>query len=76
MEKLTAEEVQIKARKRAKNIARMMGTDDGLQLLEALKDQFGVGPLVQHDAHTTVVKTAQYDVILWIEEVIQRGNEL
>lgn len=76
MEKLTAEEIQIRARKRAKNIARMMGTSDGLQLLDALEDQFGSGPLVQDDAHKTAIKAAQYDVILWIKEVIKRGNDL
>jgi len=74
--KLTAEEVQIRARKRVLDITRMLETDDGKKLLENLEIEFDSRPLVRDSAHQTVIAAAQRDVIHWIKEIIRRGNDL
>ena len=76
MEKLTAAEVKLRAQKRVKNIAVLLESDGGKDLMKELKDQFDSRPLVHGDAHQTVIAAAQRDVIHWIEEIIKRGNEL
>lgn len=76
MEKLTAADVKLRAQKRVKNIAVLLASDGGKDLMKELENQFDSQSLVRKDAHETVVAAAQRDVIHWIREIQKRGNEL
>ncbi len=76
MEKLSVAEIKLRAQKRVKNISTLLASDGGKDFMKELKEQFDSEPLVHLDAHRTVVAAAQRDVIHWIEEIQQRGNDL
>ena len=45
----------------------------GREVMQEIKDQFDQEILCMEDAHETIIRAAQRDVVRWIEEVINRG---
>jgi len=66
------------ARKRAMSkavvFAEVFANPQGAEVLLEIKNQFDVDVLCVEDAHETIIRAAQRDVVRWIEEVITRGN--
>jgi hypothetical protein len=78
MERLTAEDVQARARQRATMFSEYFDTETGKEVLKELRsefcDMFLTDGVQGHD--NIVIQAAQRDVIHWIEEIIQRGRKL
>ena len=70
------EEVRKNAQAKASSFAELFGSSIGKVVLGEIKEQFDVRVLCVEDAHETIIRAAQRDVVHWIEEVIERGSRL
>ena len=71
----SVERARKKAQGKANVFAEVFGNPQGAEVLLALKEQFDQEILCIEDAHKTIIRAAQRDVVRWIEEVITRGNK-
>ena len=55
--------------------SRTFSTPDGIEVLEKLKQEFDPAVLCSEDQHKTVVRSAQRDVIRYIEMMINLREE-
>ena len=70
------EEIRKKAQGKASAFSELFSSPIGKEVLQEIKEQFDAQTLCVEDAHETIIRAAQRDVVRWIEEVIERGKRL
>ena len=71
----SVERARNKAQAKANVFAEVFGNPQGKEVLQIIKDQFEPESLCVDQAHETIIRAAQRDVVRWIEEVITRGQK-
>ena len=71
---ISVEQVRQRAQAKASNFSELFRSPIGQEVLKELKEEFDVQVLCAADAHETIIRAAQRDVVRWIDEVIERGN--
>ena len=64
------------AQGRAAEFSALFKSEAGRRVLATIKSQFDRTTVCTADAHTTAIHAAQRDVVVWIEEVIDRGDSV